>query len=278
MRQGQQNNNKRLRQRNRKGPNPLARSYESNGPDVKIRGTALHIAEKYVTLARDAHSSGDRVAAESYYQHAEHYYRIVAAAQAQMPQSQPIYRTDDDGDDGDEDRGYGVGDRGFGPRDDQPGYAPGEQPFVNGVYNGYNGDQRPDRGREFDRPREGDRRDNERPRETDRPREQDRGERHDRERPVIADRQVMADRQPGDRPVVDRGDRPQFDRAPRPPEQQQPLAFAAEDRGPPNEPGEAGDIGEPPSYRLRRRRPNRNRPRREDEPARVPGIEPAVEE
>ena len=87
MRQGQQNNNnKRMRGRNRKGPNPLTRSYESNGRDVKIRGTALHIAEKYMQLARDAQSSGDRVAGENYLQHAEHYYRIVAAAQAQMPQ------------------------------------------------------------------------------------------------------------------------------------------------------------------------------------------------
>jgi hypothetical protein len=102
MRQGQQNN-KRMRNRNRKGPNPLQRSYESNGGDVKIRGTALHVAEKYVQLARDAQSSGDRVAGENYLQHAEHYYRIVAAAQAQMPQPQQIYRNDDgDGDDEDE--------------------------------------------------------------------------------------------------------------------------------------------------------------------------------
>ena len=100
MRPGQQN--KRMRGRNRKGPNPLTRSYESNGGDVKIRGTALHIAEKYVQLARDASSSGDRVAAENYLQHAEHYYRILAAVQAQMPQPQPFMRSDDDGE-GDED-------------------------------------------------------------------------------------------------------------------------------------------------------------------------------
>lgn len=80
MRPGQ---NKRLRGRNnRKGPNPLTRSYESNGPDVKVRGTAQHIAEKYLQLARDAQSSGDPVMAESYLQHAEHYYRLIAAAQA----------------------------------------------------------------------------------------------------------------------------------------------------------------------------------------------------
>ena len=50
---------------------------ESNGPDVKIRGTAQQVMDKYLALARDAASAGDRVAAESYFQHADHYYRIV---------------------------------------------------------------------------------------------------------------------------------------------------------------------------------------------------------
>jgi len=105
MRQGQ---NKRMRGRNRKGPNPLTRSFESNGPDVKIRGTALHIAEKYGQLARDAHSSGDRVAAENYYQHAEHYYRIIAAAQAQMPfPQQQVFRNDDGAEEEGEEHGFG---------------------------------------------------------------------------------------------------------------------------------------------------------------------------
>jgi Domain of unknown function (DUF4167) len=62
----------------------LARSYESNGPDVKIRGTAAHVAEKYMSLARDALASGDLVSAESYLQHAEHYNRIIMAAQSQL--------------------------------------------------------------------------------------------------------------------------------------------------------------------------------------------------
>lgn len=102
------NANKRMRGRNRgKGPNPLSRSYESNGPDVKIRGTAQHIAEKYLQLARDAHTSGDPVAAENYLQHAEHYFRLIAAAQeAQRLQmglpradGQPEEETDEDDDD-----------------------------------------------------------------------------------------------------------------------------------------------------------------------------------
>ena len=89
MRQNQQNKQRMRGRPNRKAPNPLTRSFDSNGPDIKIRGTALHIAEKYTQLARDASSAGDRVMAENYLQHAEHYYRIIAAAQASMPQPQP---------------------------------------------------------------------------------------------------------------------------------------------------------------------------------------------
>src|SRR3546814_4559046 len=55
--------------------------YDSNGPDVRIRGNASQVYEKYLNLARDATTSGDRVLAESYFQHAEHYYRILAAFQ-----------------------------------------------------------------------------------------------------------------------------------------------------------------------------------------------------
>ena len=92
MRNGQNNNNnnnKRMRGRNRRGHNPMTRVYESNGPDVKIRGTAHHVAEKYTQLARDAQSSGDPVAAEGYLQHAEHYFRMIMAAQAQFVQQNP---------------------------------------------------------------------------------------------------------------------------------------------------------------------------------------------
>src|SRR5262245_40971985 len=85
MRQGQQNRRGRGRG-GRKPQNPLSRSFESNGPDVKIRGTAAHIAEKYTSLARDALASGDLVASESYLQHAEHYNRIIMAAQQQFGQ------------------------------------------------------------------------------------------------------------------------------------------------------------------------------------------------
>lgn len=95
--QNNKNNNNRSRGRNggRKHVNPLSRNFESNGPDVKVRGNAAHIAEKYMQLARDAQSSGDSVMAENYLQHAEHYFRIVSAAQPQNGQA-PDNDYDDD--------------------------------------------------------------------------------------------------------------------------------------------------------------------------------------
>jgi uncharacterized protein DUF4167 len=90
VRQGQQQN-RRGRGRNnnnRKGghQNPLSRSFESNGPAERIRGTPAHIAEKYLSLAREAQSSGDPVLAENYLQHAEHYSRIIMAYREQFNQ------------------------------------------------------------------------------------------------------------------------------------------------------------------------------------------------
>ncbi|VAW17599.1 FIG00689276: hypothetical protein [hydrothermal vent metagenome] len=90
MRPNQQNKRSRSRNNNRKSSNPLTRSYESNGPDVRVRGNAAHIAEKYMQLARDANSSGDSVAAENYLQHAEHYFRIISAAQDQANNQQNL--------------------------------------------------------------------------------------------------------------------------------------------------------------------------------------------
>ena len=79
------------------------RNFESNGPDVKVRGNAAHIAEKYLQLARDAQSSGDSVMAENYLQHAEHYFRIVSRGAAAEPAARPVRsaartRRDDDDD------------------------------------------------------------------------------------------------------------------------------------------------------------------------------------
>lgn len=125
-----------MRGRNRpKGPNPLTRSYESNGPDVKIRGTAQHIADKYAQLARDALAAGDPVAAENYFQHGEHYFRIVSGAQEQTrPSNTGGYASrpyDDEMDEGDEDgQGNGASQNGHaynGYDDGDPGQQP--QPY-----------------------------------------------------------------------------------------------------------------------------------------------------
>ena len=80
---------KRSRGRGRRPQQSHNRAFDSTGPDVKIRGTAAHVYEKYLQLARDAGSAGDRVTAENYLQHAEHYYRILMA-QAPQP-GQPGY-------------------------------------------------------------------------------------------------------------------------------------------------------------------------------------------
>ena len=71
------------------------RVFESNGPDVKLRGTAAQIHEKYLGLARDAQSSGDRVAAEGYFQYAEHYQRVLSAAHEQSDNAAPQPRGDE---------------------------------------------------------------------------------------------------------------------------------------------------------------------------------------
>ena len=90
---------KRSRGRGRRPQNNHNRAFDSTGPDVKIRGTAAHVYEKYLQLARDAGSAGDRVMAENYLQHAEHYYRILMAQ---------------------------------GPQAGQPGFVNGQQPNGNG--------------------------------------------------------------------------------------------------------------------------------------------------
>jgi len=128
----------------RKSQNPLTRVYESNGPDVKIRGTANHVAEKYLQLARDAQTSGDPIAAENYFQHAEHYFRLIAAAQEQFRQQNPNFqpqrpegssgndqqfapRNEDGAEDGD-DSAQPFGEQ---PYQQQPQpYPPREQPYL----------------------------------------------------------------------------------------------------------------------------------------------------
>lgn len=100
---------KRSRGRNRRsGGNPQNafnnpnRHYESVGPDVKIRGSAQQVLEKYLQYARDAQTSGDRILSEAYYQFAEHYQRIVAKqTEARVQQQQPQQNRGDRRDDRD---------------------------------------------------------------------------------------------------------------------------------------------------------------------------------
>jgi Domain of unknown function (DUF4167) len=133
MRPGQNNKRMRGRPNGRKGPNPLTRSYESTGPDVKIRGTAQHIGEKYLQLARDAQAAGDPVMAESYLQHAEHYFRLIASAQQGQQQGFGGYQNplaDSNAEDTEEDDDFGrVPDRFASPLErpsppPQPGFMP----------------------------------------------------------------------------------------------------------------------------------------------------------
>ncbi|MEM9704994.1 MAG: DUF4167 domain-containing protein [Pseudomonadota bacterium] len=74
-------------QRRRQGGQNPNRALDSNGPDVRIRGTAMQIYDKYQALARDASSAGDRVKAENCLQHAEHYFRLIKSMQPAQPQA-----------------------------------------------------------------------------------------------------------------------------------------------------------------------------------------------
>src|SRR5882672_6239041 len=103
MRNGQ--NNKRMRNRNnnnnnnnnnRRGQNPMTRVFESNGPDIKIRGTASHVAEKYVQLELDVNNSADCLLSENYYLLAQVYNRVSAASTEQFAHNKPLRRTEDE--------------------------------------------------------------------------------------------------------------------------------------------------------------------------------------
>jgi Domain of unknown function (DUF4167) len=124
---------------NNRGPRPPHRSqtFESNGPSVKIRGNAYQVFERYVALAREAQTSGDRVAAENLYQHAEHYFRIMNAngegqgQQGGVPRPMTPADTEMTGADGD------TGEHESGS---QQGYSGGQQGYSGGQQ-GYSGGQ-----------------------------------------------------------------------------------------------------------------------------------------
>lgn len=113
MRQG--SNPRRSRGRGQRKPhfNPRQQTFDSNGPDVRVRGNAYQVLEKYLALARDASSAGDRIAAENFLQHAEHYYRLINAyAGDEQNQNRNRQMGRPDGSGGDSDEGDNDGDDG----------------------------------------------------------------------------------------------------------------------------------------------------------------------
>lgn len=116
--------------------------FDSIGPDMRMRGTAQQLFEKYLQLGRDATSSGDRVAAEGYFQHAEHYFRILGAMnQAQGPGPGPP------GQQGQQGQGNGgYGQRRYGDRQDGGPDGPEGGPEEMGPINGHAGPDGPHEG------------------------------------------------------------------------------------------------------------------------------------
>ena len=90
MRQGSNGRRPRGRPQRKQhgGGSPRGNNFDSNGPEGRIRGNAHQVYEKYLGLARDAISAGNRVAAETYHQHAEHYFRIVNSSTDPQPNGQ----------------------------------------------------------------------------------------------------------------------------------------------------------------------------------------------
>ena len=118
---------------------PLNRNhvFDSSGPDLRIRGTAQQLFEKYLQLGRDATGAGDRVMAESYFQYAEHYFRIVSAinqaTQQQAPQQQQHQNGSTPQHNGQrrhEREAYENGDAQQGNYDEQPALETREIPIV----------------------------------------------------------------------------------------------------------------------------------------------------
>ncbi|MCZ0960091.1 DUF4167 domain-containing protein [Paracoccus benzoatiresistens] len=106
--------------------NIVNRVFDSSGPEGKVRGTPQQIIDKYLTLARDAQLSGDRVAEQAFLQHAEHYTRMLGEAQREMAERQQFHQSRQDGEEGREGQPNGnnghqyreAGGRDQGGRDD----------------------------------------------------------------------------------------------------------------------------------------------------------------
>jgi hypothetical protein len=191
------------------------RAFESNGPDnVKIRGNAQHVFEKYQQLARDATAAGDRVLGENYLQHAEHYFRVVRAVSPNRSASEILGRDalasgfdidfeDESGAQAGEDSSSDGGE----------GESQGESGEQRGERQDRDWQPRQDRSYNQDRP-QGDRSRDDRNYNQDRPRD-DRGYNQDRPRDERAQgERSQGERSQGDRPRDERprGDRPRGDR------------------------------------------------------------------
>jgi hypothetical protein len=208
------------------------RAFDSNGPEgAKVRGNAQHVFEKYQQLARDATSAGDRVLAENYLQHAEHYFRVVRAMQPTKPASEILGRDSFSS-------GFDIDfedESGAQAAAAADAYAAENESQDNGDQDNRGGwqDNRPDSRQDSnrqdsnrqdsnrqDRPRD------DRPRDRDdRPRFRDRDDRPRDDRPREErprDERPRDDRPRDDRPREDRGDRQQQPREDRPQQQQQP--------------------------------------------------------
>ncbi|HMO72271.1 MAG TPA: DUF4167 domain-containing protein, partial [Paracoccaceae bacterium] len=112
--------------------NIVNRVFDSSGPEGKVRGTPQQIIEKYLLLARDAQLSNDRVAAENFQQHAEHYTRMLAEAQREMAAEQEARQQQHQ--------------QGGGRRDERDGWQQGSG---SGDRGSDRGDRNQDRGRDF---------------------------------------------------------------------------------------------------------------------------------
>jgi hypothetical protein len=228
------------------------RAFESNGPDnVKIRGNAQHVFEKYQQLARDATAAGDRVLGENYLQHAEHYFRVIRAVQPNKTTSEIMGRDSFAS-------GYDID---F--EDESGAQAAAEEAPSEGGDNqgdgGEGGEQRAER-QDRDQNREWRDRRDERPRDDrqqgDRQQTYNREDRYDRDRP--RDDRPREDRQRDDRP---RDDRPRDDR----PRDERPRDDRPRDERPREDrPRDDRPQGDRPPRRERfrdRDRPRDDRPR-----------------
>jgi hypothetical protein len=131
MKQG--SNSRRARGRGNGRRHSRNQNFDSNGPDVRVRGNAQQVLDKYLILARDALSAGDRISSENYFQHAEHYHRILHSGEdgnGEGRRDRRPHSMNDNGGGFDSDDGEGDGD-GYDTQDQvEPMSASAPQPEI----------------------------------------------------------------------------------------------------------------------------------------------------